>query len=399
MIRSAFVSASFAFSLALWTSISMAQDEPSTPQALPQVTIRITPLSSGDYVLSWQPGSISCEGGSINASEWADPNPSFIASKKQAFPVTLGFAIDAGGRAVDITALEGGYVPTKLEASFDSKQGTLDISAENLRLGQSTRDLMPSLRASKFLAGSPKSGCSVTYTPQFNDAANLSRQDLAVIGAVPGVRLTPAQLDQLGGSDCNSARWPNLVNRAYPDWRRISARDGARRWSWVSFGIDEGGVPIDAAVIASSGGEDLDREALRAVSQSRFADGARTGCVTWFWRDPKPIAAPNPTDLNNFKDYQSCSSADSWARSPKRRYPQAYQERAIEGWAVISFDVAADGTIENSKILAAQPTEEFGKAGMAALQTGRFKQGDVTRTQCIERIVFAQNRVTDEVVP
>ncbi|MFO3797353.1 MAG: energy transducer TonB, partial [Anaerolineales bacterium] len=204
-----------------------------------------------------------------------DPHPYFVPRQRQIFPVTIGFSIDETGRAVDIQAVEGGYVTGKLEGSFDRRRNTLNISLDKVLLSQSTRDLMPSLRASTFNPRTPQTGCQVTYSPSFSEAASLSREQLAAIGALPGVRLSQSQRDQLGGSDCNTIGWPAVLQRGYPDWRLIAASEGARRWTWISFDIEEDGTPVNVAVIASSGHDDLDQEARRAISQNRFTEGER----------------------------------------------------------------------------------------------------------------------------
>ncbi|MFO3797354.1 MAG: energy transducer TonB, partial [Anaerolineales bacterium] len=97
---------------------------------------------------------------------------------------------------------------------------------------------------------------------------------------------------------------------------------------------------------------------------------------------------------SSFPDYSRCSDPGEWATSPKLRFPPSYNQRAIEGWAVLSFDVSVDGSIGNIEVLAAQPTEEFGEAAEAVFQTGRLKEGDVTRSRCIERITFKMNKAS-----
>jgi TonB family protein len=350
--------------------------------------MRITPESKGDLVLSWDIGMITCDGEAVAAVDWIAPHPQFAAKKLLDFPVTIGFAIDATGRATDIRVLEGGYVEGKLEASFDADNKTMRVNTRGVLESLAVRDLMPSLRASRFADGTPQANCRVVYTPQYAETEEIAPSALARIGAVPGIVLNGARRDQLGGGDCNTVGWPAPLLRGYPDFRLVSARDGARKWSWVRFDIDEAGVPTNVSVIASSGHDDLDAEGMRAIRDTRVAEGPRTACVTAWWRNPGIIPAPPAPDNSDFPEHRSCEALRDWDTKPKLTYPQAYNERQIEGWAMLGFDIAADGSIGNVRVLSAQPSEEFGSAGITVLQSGRFAAGDEPLTQCIERVRF-----------
>ncbi|MGY6550931.1 MAG: energy transducer TonB [Erythrobacter sp.] len=368
-----------------------SQDE-TQQRAIAQLMLKFTPASDGEVVLSWRHDGIACDSGPIEPLHWAAPHPYFLSKKAQPFPVTIGFAIDETGRGVDIRALEGGYVPVKLDVTFDRAQNRMNIAFDNIRQSQTTRDLMPSLRASRFAADAPQTGCRITYTPHYVAADDLAAAQLGRIGAVPGVKLAPAWQDRLGGGDCNAAGWPATLQRGFPDWRTISARDGARKWSWAGFDIDEAGMPVNIAIIASSGHADLDAEVEGAIRNSRFADGARTGCTTAYWRDPATIPAPPMPDTDDFAGYQACTAQDGWASAPRLVFPQSYNERAIEGWAVLAFDAAPDGAIGEVEVLAAQPSEEFGAAAIAVLQSGRLEPSAQARTRCIERVIFTRDQ-------
>ncbi|WP_158093697.1 energy transducer TonB [Erythrobacter sanguineus] len=366
-----------------------AQSGLPLPRSMNPVRIKVTPMASGDLVLLWNNGTVTCDSGVVEAAEWVAPHLQFSKKELSKYPVTVGFAIDEKGRAVDIRVLEGGYVAGKLEASLDPEKNTLKLSADKLLESLSVRDLMPSLRASRFAMDAPQTGCRVTYAPEYVATADLPRSELARIAAVPGIKIGSSQHDQLAEGDCNTVGWPAYSLRAYPDWRAITARDGARKWNWIGFDIDEEGVPINVTVIASSGHDDLDRESLRAISQNRFAEGKRAGCATPWWRNPGVIPAPPLPEDSTFREYQDCSAHRQWAVAPKLTFPQSYNERAIEGWAVLGFDIGADGAISNITVLSAQPSEEFGAAGKAVLQSASFERDDEAQTRCIERVRFA----------
>ncbi|MGB3472920.1 MAG: TonB family protein [Erythrobacter sp.] len=376
-------------------AVAAAQSGVLLLRSINPVTIKVTPMASGDFVLLWENETVTCDSGVVEATEWVAPHLQFSKEKLSKYPVTLQFAIDETGRAVDIRALEGGYVEGKFEAFLDPKKNMLKLSADNLIESLSVRDLMPSLRASRFSRDTPQNGCRVIYTPEYVKAADLPRDKLATIAAVPGLKIGPTQYDQFAEGDCNTVGWPAYSLRAYPDWRAISARYGARKWNWIDFDINEEGEPVNVTVVASSGHDDLDRESLRAISQSRFAEGKRAGCATHWWRDPGVIPAPPLPEDSKFADYQDCNVHRQWAVAPELTFPQPYTERAIEGWAVLGFDVGADGVISNIAVLSVQPSEEFGAAGKAMLQSARFEPDEQAQTRCIERVRFTMSKPKD----
>ncbi len=372
------------------------------PRSMNTTMIKVTPTAKGASVLTWDSGAVTCDAGAVAASTWMAPHPQFASQKLMEFPVTIGFAIGADGRAVDIRVIEGGYVEGTFEATFDAEAKTMRFNTKGVLESITLRDLMPSLRASRFAADTPQSGCRVVYTPRYADAADISRDTLAAIGAVPGFRITAAQRDLLGGGDCNTVGWPAPLLRAYPDWRLIARQEGARKWGWIRFDIDETGVPAIVSVIASTGDDDLNAEGLRAVRASRMADGPRTACVMAWWSNPAVIPAPAAPDTSDFADYRSCDALRMWDTKPKLTYPPAYNERQIEGWAVLGFDIDPAGAIANVTVLAAQPSEEFGTAGTAVLRSGKFQPSEETHTRCIERVRFVTKKdtpVTDGAEP
>lgn len=364
-----------------------AQQEQLPPRSV-NATVNVTPSSSGDFVLVWDIEAVTCGNGLVEPTGWIDPHPQFAGKRLLDFPVTVGFSIDETGRAVDIRVIEGGYSGGASEVSLRSVDGAYKLDFERVLKNHSLADLMPSLRASRFAANAPQSGCRVTYAPRYVAAEEAPGDVIAQIGVAPRIRLTPAQLDRIGGADCNTVGWPAPLLRAYPDWRKIAGREGARAWNLVRFDIDADGVPRNVAVPVSSGHDDLDREVVRITAENRFAEGPRTGCVTSWWRNPETIPAPPAQDTGSFDDYQDCTAQRSWAKPPKLTFPRPYNDRAIEGWAMLAFDVGADGVIGDVTVLSAQPSAEFGDAGKAVLQSAQLEPADTAQTRCIERVRF-----------
>lgn len=386
-----------AVAAAVSPSVPLAAAQPETifPSSLNPATMRIAPTSSGGFVLEWDHGPVTCDGGPVAAAAWIAPYPQFATKQVLDFPVSIGFTIDSAGRPADIRALEGGYADSPFQISMRDENGSIRLNAESLFKSLAIRDLMPSLRASRFAADAAQTGCRVTYTPRYKEGDETSPEDLARIGTVPRVRLEPSQIDVLGGADCNTVGWPAPLLRAYPDWRLMTGREGARKWNWTRFDIDADGVPQNVTVIASSGHDDLDADTARAVRESRFAGGPRKGCVTPWWRNPDRIVAPAAPETGSFPDYQDCNAQRGWATAPRLTFPRPYNDRGIEGWAVLGFDVGADGVIGDVTILAAQPSAEFGEAGKAVLKSARFKPAETLQTRCIERVTFVLRKDTD----
>lgn len=370
------------------TALAAQEMSVPVPISVNPAMMNLKPASSGAFVLSWDNGAMTCDGKVVAAAEWIAPHPLFAAKKLLNFPVTIGFAIDETGRAVDIRVLEGGYVA----GTLDIDPAAARIAAKGLFERFAVRDLMPSLRASRFAEGVRQKNCRVVYTPRHDDSAEIGRDMLARMGAVPGFPITMAQRDQISAGDCNTMGWPAPLLRGFPDFRKVAARPGAREWSWIRFDIDEAGNPANIAVVASSGNAALDAESLRAAGDSRFVEGPRTGCASAWWRDPGVIPAPPTPDPSAFPGYRSCQALRSWDKKPTLTYPPAYNERQIEGWAVLGFDIAADGAVDNVSVLSAQPSEEFGRAGAAVLQSGRFTPGDEAHTSCIEQVRFVTDK-------
>jgi len=195
--------------------------------------------------------------------------------------------------------------------------------------------------------------------------------------------------------DCLATPQPSPLLRAYPDFDRISATPGVRDWTMIGYDLDRHGRPGGAKAIFSSGNAALDAAGAKAVRASRFAGGARSGCFYPYWRAPKPIAAPPTPDKAALTPANAqCAGDDRWATPPALIYPQAYNRRSIEGWAVIGFDVAPWGEPGNLHVLASEPAAAFGEQAMQMLHGARKAASPTGRSGCVElvRFVIARGR-------
>jgi len=274
------------------------------------------------------------------------PNPVAPSRALVREPVTVSFDIDADGRAFNIRS----------------------DALRNIRTDG--RDIVPSLRASRFAAGAQRLECQITYTPVFQNRVEAPPELLGRLGASPRNRLGKEDWDRISPGDCREGKRPAPLVRGYPDWRRLERSEGARKWTYVTFDIDADGQPVNVATALSSGDPALDAEGREATAKGRFAGGERTGWANVWWIGP------------------ACEIDDRWARPPRLTYPESYRQRAVEGWAVLRFDVAPWGEIGAIEVLAAQPSDEIGNAAMAVLRNAQFKPQQGGLSGCVDRVMF-----------
>jgi TonB family protein len=321
-------------------------------------------------ILQWQPGAVRCgdsgdPGEEIAATTVVKPYPQTLATAAPPAAITLSFDVAADGRAFNIRPA-GTQRPR-----FDA------------------RDIMPSLRASRFATGVMQRGCRITYTPALQPLAKADLPSLARLGASPGQRLDPAAWQQMAPGNCRERPRVTPLLRAYPDRRKLAMIEGQRSWSFVRYDIDAEGQPVNPATVISSGDAALDAEVRSAVSQGRYAGGPRSGCGLMWWTPPATVAAPPIPAGGESDGNRACEIPDRWAREPVLTYPEPYRQRAIEGWAVVRYDVAPWGELGEIKVLAAEPSSEFGEAAVNVLRRARFKPLANGLTGCVDRVRFA----------
>jgi TonB family protein len=54
-------------------------------------------------------------------------------------------------------------------------------------------------------------------------------------------------------------------------------------------------------------------------------------------------------------------------------FPPAAKEQRVEGYVVVSYDVTAEGTVVNAKVVESAPPGIFDEAALAAVRTWRFQ--------------------------
>ncbi|PNU06511.1 TonB family protein [Novosphingobium guangzhouense] len=315
---------------------------------------------------AWTPGEVRCDGGVVIADAqvrrplgtlaWRAPN-----ARQE---ITLRFEIDASGRPISITR-EGTRFP-------------------------SNDDIAPSLAVSRFPAKA-QSACSVTYTARIEPFASAPVADLVSYSVSPLSGRLPQQGWQRirEGGNCADAPRQQPLNRVFPDFAALPATPGVREWTLIAYDTNASGKPVNVRVQTGTGNKALDNAGVDAMRKSRFTGGARTGCTYPYWRSPETVPAPLMPEKSAFGSAEGCPSAGEWASAPVLRFPQAYSRRRIEGWAVVSYDIAPWGAVGNAKVLAAQPSDDFGRQALQVIQSARAAPSQEGRSGCVERIRFA----------
>ena len=333
--------------------------------SVPAPVVNVPALSQ--QLLAWQPGEIRCDGQVVADAQMPRPDIAVAVTDPQRVrSVAYRFAIDEAGRPHSIARADNAFTPF-------------------------AQDIGPALAASRFPAGAKRAACTVRYTPQFASLEQAPVADLAAYSIFPaGPKLPKAGWDRLGAvGNCRDRPRPAPLLRAFPDFSKVTATPGVRDWALIAFDTDAEGRPVDARVAHGTGNADLDAAAVEAVRASRFTGGARTGCLYPYWRAAGRLTAPDKPDQGQIRPADAtCPAKIEWAIRPNSSYPPAYRKRAIEGWAILSFDAAPWGEIGNVKVLDAQPSADFGQQAIQTLRRRRVAPSAQGATRCVETVKF-----------
>lgn len=326
------------------------------------------PTSAQRPMTIWRAGPVTCNAEAVASSRAPNPLPALSGGAANDISLTLTFRIDASGRPLSIRRPDRRYVA-------------------------GANDLMPSLAAATFAAGRARDGCSITF-----DAVRLPFEQVPV-GLAMAYTLFPTS----GGppeelwrrvrppnSTCQEPP-PALLNRAFPDFTSIQSKRGRPTWSMVGCNIDPAGKPINAHTVAGSRSPALDAAAIRAVASSRFAKGARQGCLYPYWKIADPLPAPE-LPAREVASADACKQLGQWVRAPRLIYPDDYRHRGVEGWAIVSYDVAPWGALGNIKVIGSEPTSAFGEAAMSMFLGLARTSSDTGASGCVDRVRYVMGK-------
>ncbi len=340
---------------------------PMPPAPLVTTVTHIEPNMRRQTVVALKAISGRCADGPLDVSAAEAPMVDLLRQSSSIAnePVNVRFHIDENGRPLGITREQAGY-------------GLM-------------ADLTPSLAASRFAPGAPRNDCLIVYERK---RTNIAEADInALIGySIFAQQRTPKEVfDRItpAGSDCNMPQ-PAVLLRAFPDFTKIPATAGRMDWSMVSFDINASGKPVRLTTYRTTGNVALDRAAIKAVTQSRFAKGSKKGCLYPYWRRGGTVAAPESKELDAYRPQDSnCRQTVEWKHQPALAYPDNFRRRDIEGWAIIAFDLAPWGAVGNAKVVAAEPAAEFGEAARQIVLGSSAVPSKQGFSDCVVRVRYA----------
>ncbi len=328
----------------------------------------VKPGGSGRVLVQWMPGEIRCNGVVVTGQPIRRPwNQLGWSGNETQRAVTLRFAIDPSGRPVSLARETTAYVPL-------------------------SEDVAPALAASRFAARSPQQDCSVTYVMRGNALMAADAQELMAYTVHPVSGPLPDegwQRIREAAGDCLTNPQPQPLERHFPDFATIAATPGVQDWSMIRYDIDASGRTRGAALLVGTGNRALDGAALKAIRESRFTKGAKTGCLYPYWRVAAKLPAPDmPEAIRATKLAGNCPDEHGWAVPPQLRFPEPYRRRSIEGWAVIGYDVAPWGQTGNLRVIAVQPSDEFGTQALGMIRDAKLPSSPQGYTGCVDRVRF-----------
>lgn len=330
---------------------------------------QIFDLPASPPLLVARDATLRCDGRRIDPVYVESLSPRVIAAPSTAdhepSTLVLQFSINEGGRPRSIRpapAATPRFIPT------DDAQATL--------------------AAFRFAPGQARADCAMTVRQTPRPLAEASREHLAFAYAVDRAR-PAAVARQLArqGDDCGDRPRPAVAVYPSPDVGRPPP--GGRAWSVTRWNVGRDGRTSDVETLASSDDAAFDAEARRVVVASTFQpDAPRRGCINAWTRPGEPLPdAPEPEPTGD--PLKNCP-AELRARFTHGRltYPGAFQQRGIEGWAIVRYDIASWGEAGAVEVLEAQPAAAFGEAARNIVRAGRATPGHVAGIRCTDRIIF-----------
>lgn len=353
-------------------------------QLAPPIAVPPPPIFAS-YLVDFVPGEVRCGTLTVRpvSAPRAFPANARLTTAITPAPVSLSFRIDASGRALGIGQ------PTR-EIGFYLQ----------------TDDLAPMLAAWRFAPGAAQGACSLTFTPRLATVAEAPIGEIYRYLSTLAAPMSPApevlariRADRAG--DCLVGTAPEPRMRVYPDYGAIAQPPGTTSFAAIGFDVDARGTPARVHVLASDGDPAFDRAALGAVAHSRYAPGARIGCVLHFRRrQPTAIDPPPAPDMAAYRGAGvACDPARAWVLPPAMNFPAAFRRRGIEGWAVIGYDIAPWGATGNLRVLASEPAAAFGEAARAIVAQAKRAAGPTGASGCVERVIFRLAGAHDAPVP
>ena len=335
------------------------------------------PAAADRTVLFVPEGTVACAGGEVRPTASDAFAPSIHVATFASMPVgqrieraAYDFTISSTGRPLSIRpVVDDGF--SRLSLTTDAE--TQAALASWTFPAEARADCRLALRYTAIPLARAGDDVLVSYY-------GAARPSGAVRGAVERRLRRP-------GDDCE--RPPALRNLAYPDFLVGRPRPGARSWSALRWDVAADGTTTAVETIGSSGDQVLDAEGRRAIAETTYRSGPRTGCLYNYWRQGPPLPAP-PVNRDAPDDpLENCpESFGTRFRASFLTFPPAFQAVGVEGWARIRFDAAPWGQIGNVSVVEAEPAAAFGEQALRIVSSSRVEPSFEAGIRCVVPVIF-----------
>lgn len=349
--------------------LALASPASAVPAQVPSPPAVVGNPQAQRPMLAWMPGEARCGGDRISVVMMRRPYTTLGWASNNGPPQSISyrFRIDDMGRPLSI-----------------ERVGNAPVSQAD--------DIGPALASTRFAAGAAQEDCEVSYTARRTPLDAAPVEDLIsyslnpIAGPLPEAgwnRIRPA------GATCGDEPRPQPLTQVFPDFPTLPSTPGIRDWSMVAYDQDASGRPINVRIAYGTRNEALDKAAVTAMKASRYSGGARTGCLYPYWRMPAKMAAPALPDPETLRPAGSnCPADGDWASRPALVYPEPYRRCSIEGAAIVAFDVAPWGETGNLRVVASEPSDDFGRQAMNLIRNAKKAPSASGHVGCIERVRF-----------
>ncbi len=345
-----------------WISAMALAAAPAQPHRYHLDTIRL---------LSWTPSEVTCGADTVKPVRMEIPAAIIQRADEpgDAANPTYHFRIDAYGRALSIH-------PDDAQVFY----GQLV-----------TDDFEPALAGSRFPVAQPKASCTVRYVSHTSPLRDATIDQLLAIPPDAGLSMDEfLEVLRRPEDTCGTAPSPRTV--AYPPFDQLPDVAGHLGGALLRYDVDATGATTAVELLGSNGPPELGPMVLQAVKDSRYAPGAKHGCITGFRVPPRETLKPPqaPADDPFLDPKHRCPRNGSrLVHVEDVPFPPPFQRRNIEGWGMIRFDVAPDGSLENLETVRAEPAAEFGEQAKSVLLAGHADPTPTRLIGCIAKIRFA----------
>lgn len=340
---------------------------PPTRARVKATAPRLTPIPQVAHVappaiLSWDADPADCGGKPVvpvtapvpDATVVAQPPVAIGKPPAAARRVVLGFDIAADGRTQSIAPI----LPTG-DAAYPL--ATLPIAA---------------LAATGFPHGTPAAGCRIAYRVHETSLPDAPLPlVVAALGQADAGPFADMMKRRVSSDGTCPTQGPQALTITVP---QLAAIDGLTYDDIfaIVFDVDAAGGVRNIRDVVQPRSQAVKGELARALAGTKFAPVAYTGCtLVGIVPRRKPLSAPDrdarllarPNGSTCIPGVQARLTIDNVP------FPHDLQRRAVEGWAIVSFDVQADGSTENVFAVAAQPAATFGLAARALVEASRLR--------------------------